>query len=145
MSVLIKFWCFCSGVTLKYNEPPEADAPDNKWRLYCFKNGQPFGDPIHVSRKSCYLFGRDRRVVDIPTDHPSCSQQHAVLQYRATQKEGKDGVMHTKVRPYLIDLNSTNGTHLNGERIDSERYYELLNQDLIKFGNSSREYVLMLS
>lgn len=31
---------------------------------------------------SSYLFGRERRVVDVPTDHPSCSKQHAVLQFR---------------------------------------------------------------
>lgn len=33
-------------------------------------------------RSSCYLFGRERRVADVPTDHPSCSKQHAVLQFR---------------------------------------------------------------
>ena len=49
-------------------------------------------------------------------------------------------------RPYLMDLGSTNGTFLNGERIDSQRYYELLEKvgrragkdwiqlDLIGFG-----------
>jgi hypothetical protein len=31
---------------------------------------------------TCYLFGRERKVADVPTDHPSCSKQHAVLQYR---------------------------------------------------------------
>lgn len=39
-------------------------------------------EPLYVHRQSCYLFGRERRVADIPTDHPSCSKQHAVLQYR---------------------------------------------------------------
>lgn len=39
-------------------------------------------EPLYVHRLSCYLFGRERRVADIPTDHPSCSKQHAVLQYR---------------------------------------------------------------
>lgn len=35
-----------------------------------------------ICRQSSYLFGRDRKVADIPTDHPSCSKQHCVLQYR---------------------------------------------------------------
>ena len=29
-----------------------------------------------------FLFGRDRHIADIPTDHPSCSGQHAVIQVR---------------------------------------------------------------
>jgi len=31
-------------------------------------------------------------------------------------------------RPYIIDLNSTNGTYLNNQRIDPRRYYELKEQ-----------------
>jgi smad nuclear-interacting protein 1 len=42
-----------------------------------------------------------------------------------------------------MDLNSTNGTHLNGDRIEPQRYYELLEKDTIKFGMSTREYVLL--
>ncbi len=41
-----------------------------------------FVDPLYIHRQTCYLFGRERRVADIPTDHPSCSKQHAVIQYR---------------------------------------------------------------
>ena len=94
-------------------------------------------------RNSCYLFGRERRVADVPTDHPSCSKQHAVLQYRLTEKEGADGMMAAAVRPYVMDLGATNGTFLNGERLEAQRYYELLEKDMLRFGNSSREYVLL--
>lgn len=34
--------------------------------------------------------------------------------------------MKSLVRPYIMDLGSTNGTYLNNERLDSQRYYELL-------------------
>lgn len=42
-----------------------------------------------------------------------------------------------------MDLESTNGTHLNGERIPSMRYVELRVFDRLKFGCSTREYVLL--
>ena len=45
--------------------------------------------------------------------------------HRLTEKEGEDGMMSSAVRPYVMDLGSTNGTFLNNERLDSQRYYEL--------------------
>ena len=45
--------------------------------------------------------------------------------------------------PYIIDLGSSNGTYLNNKRIDPQRYYELREKDMLKFGYSSREYVLL--
>lgn len=45
-------------------------------------NMAPLQDPLPIHRQSVYLFGRERRVADIPTDHPSCSKQHSVLQFR---------------------------------------------------------------
>lgn len=131
------------GVTLAFTEPPEARKPSMRWRLYVFKDGEPMNEPLYIHRQTCYLFGRERKVADVPTDHPSCSKQHAVIQYRLTEIEGPDGMMESKVRPYIMDLGSTNGTHLNNTRIESRRYYELREKDTLKFGNSSREYVLL--
>jgi smad nuclear-interacting protein 1 len=45
-----------------------------------FKNGEPQDQPLYIHRQSCYLLGRDRKIADLPVDHPSCSKQHAVLQ-----------------------------------------------------------------
>ncbi|XP_008784549.2 FHA domain-containing protein DDL isoform X2 [Phoenix dactylifera] len=131
------------GVTLLFNEPPDARKPDVRWRLYVFKAGEVLNEPLYIHRQSCYLFGRERRVADIPTDHPSCSKQHAVLQYRLVEKEQPDGLLSKEVSPYLMDLGSTNGTFINDNRIEPQRYYEIFEKDTIKFGNSSREYVLL--
>ncbi|XP_071905374.1 uncharacterized protein [Coffea arabica] len=131
------------GVTLLFTEPPDARKPDIRWRLYVFKGGEPLNEPLYVHRQSCYLFGRERRVADVPTDHPSCSKQHAVLQYRQVEKENPDGTVSKIVKPYIMDLGSTNGTFINDDRIEAQKYYELFEKDTIKFGNSSREYVLL--
>lgn len=130
------------GVVIKYNEPPEAMMPKRRWRLYPFK-GQESLPVLHIHRQSAFLLGRDRRIADIPVDHPSCSKQQAVLQFRAMPYTRSDGTPGRRVRPYIIDLESANGTFLNGEKIEARRYYELREKDVIKFGFSSREYVLL--
>ncbi|CAI9099729.1 OLC1v1036591C1 [Oldenlandia corymbosa var. corymbosa] len=132
------------GVTLLFTEPPDARKPDIIWRLYEFRGGEMLNDkPLYLNRGSCYLFGRERRVADIPTDHPSCSKQHAVIQFRQVEN-GNNGTLSKKtVRPYIMDIGSTNGTFINGDRIEPQRYYELMEKDTLKFGNSSREYVLL--
>jgi len=110
--------------------------------LYVFKGDKAL-DPYYIHRQSAYLFGRERLVADIPVDHPSCSKQHAVLQYRLIVKEDEEGNTIKEVKPYIMDLESTNGTFLNGERIESSRYYELKEKDMLKFGMSTREFVIL--
>jgi len=46
-------------------------------------------------------------------------------------------------RPYIIDLDSINGTFLNNQKIDPRRFYELKEKDVLKFGFSTREYVIL--
>lgn len=130
------------GVVIKYNQPEEARKPKTRWRLYPFKDGESL-PVLHIHRMSAYLLGRDRKIVDIPVDHPSCSKQHAVLQYRLVPYEREDMTTGLRVKPYIIDLGSSNGTYLNNQRIDPQRYVELKEQDMLKFGFSSREYVLL--
>nr|XP_015805551.2 smad nuclear-interacting protein 1 [Nothobranchius furzeri] len=130
------------GVVIKYNEPQEARIPKRRWRLYPFKNDEPL-PVMYIHRQSAYLLGRQRKIADIPIDHPSCSKQHAVFQYRLVEYTRKDGTTGRRVRPYIIDLASGNGTYLNNQRIESQRYYELKEKDVLKFGFSSREYVLL--
>ncbi|KAJ5584449.1 uncharacterized protein N7459_004249 [Penicillium hispanicum] len=133
------------GIVLKYHEPPEARKPPAKepWRLYVFK-GEDLLEMVELSERSCWLIGRERLVVDFPLDHPSCSKQHAALQFRYVEKRNEYGDRIGKVKPYLIDLESANKSSVNGDPIPAGRYVELMDKDVLRFGLSSREYVLML-
>ncbi|KAI9465073.1 SMAD/FHA domain-containing protein, partial [Lactarius psammicola] len=131
-----------TSTLLKYNEPPEARKPIVGWRLYVFKGDEQL-ELLHIHRQSAYLIGRDRTVADIPLEHPSCSKQHAVIQYRLVQQKDEFGGSKAVIKPFVIDLESTNGTHVNGEAIPTSRYYELKASDVLKFGTSNREYVLL--
>ncbi|ODN01972.1 Smad nuclear-interacting protein 1 [Orchesella cincta] len=131
------------GVVIKYAEPPEARKPNKiRWRLYPFK-GEEALPVMYVHRQSAFLLGRDRKVADIPVDHPSCSKQHAVLQYRLVPYLRPDGSKGRRIKPYILDLESANGTFVNGKQIEAKRYVELFEKDVLKFGFSSREYVLL--
>ena len=146
------------GVVLKFKEPPEARAPNTQWRFYVFKpkkannpktkksqDDNELVETLHISKQSAYLLGRNGEIADIPLLHPSLSSQHAVLQYRAVPvKSEKIGEPpRLSCQPYIMDLESTNGTFLNGIRIDAARYYQLRRGDVLTFGASTREYVLL--
>jgi len=136
-------------ISLKYHEPPEArkPSPSQPWRIFVFK-GEDVVDTIEIWQKSCWLLGRSQEVVDYLLEHPSSSGQHAVIQFRYIQKTVEDefGVKTNKgrVKPYIIDLESSNGTELNGETVEASRYLELRDKDILKFAGSEREYVVML-
>lgn len=130
------------GIVIKYAEPPEAKMPKRRWRFYPFK-GETALPTLYIHRQSAYLIGRDRKICDIAVDHPSCSKQHAALQYRLVPYTREDGTNGKRVRPYIIDLESANGTFVNNSQIESKKYVELLEKDVVKFGFSSREYVIL--
>ena len=142
------------GVVLKFKEPPEARAPNTKWRLYVFKPNQQEDnkkkedanliETLHISKQSAYLFGRNKDIADIHILHPSLSGQHAVLQYRAMPVQLQTtSSIKMSCQPYIMDLESTNGTMLNGIKIDPARYYQLKKGDVLSFGASTREYILL--
>ncbi|KAI1082422.1 SMAD/FHA domain-containing protein [Whalleya microplaca] len=134
-----------STIVLKYHEPPEArkPSPKDQWKLFVFK-GEDIIDTVPLNNRSCWLVGRELTVVDLGAEHPSISKQHAVIQFRHLEKRNEYGDKVGKVKPYLIDLESANGTILNGKKVPESRYLELRDKDMIQFGQSTREYVLML-
>lgn len=132
-------------IVLKYNEPPEARKPpaSQAWRMYIFK-GDDLVDTVPLHTRSCWLIGREAAVADLLVEHPSTSKQHAIIQFRHSVKVNEFGDRTNVVRPYLLDLESANGTELNGERLEGSRYFEVRDKDMMKLGLSEREYVFML-
>lgn len=131
-----------NGVLLKWSEPLDAAPPPRGWRIYVFKDDKII-ETLYLHRQSAYLFGRETRVADHVLGHPSCSSQHAVIQFRAISDNENGFSKRRIVKPYLMDLASTNKTFLNSSPIDDSRYYEIKPKDIIKFGNSTREYVVI--
>lgn len=127
-----------NGVVLKWSEPLDACRPIKRWRLYVFK-GDDVLETLYIHRQSAYLLGKEKLVADIVLGHPTCSKQHAVIQYRCI--ENIDGLK--EIKPYIMDLQSTNKTFLNGVAIEDSRYVELREKDMLKFGSSTREYLLL--
>ena len=134
-----------AAVVLKYHEPPEARKPPPRdaWKLFVFKNGD-IVDTIDLGSRSCWLIGRDASIADLPAEHPSISKQHAVIQFRFVEKVDEYGDRKGGVKPYLLDLESANGTKLNGGKVEGARFVEVRGGDLLAFGESTREYVVML-
>jgi smad nuclear-interacting protein 1 len=133
------------SIVLKYHEPAEARKPPakDKWRMYIFKDDEII-ETIELAQQSCWLFGREAAVVDVLLEHSSCSKQHAVVQFRYLEKRNEFGDKIGRVKPYILDLESANQTHVNDHAIPEAKYVELRDKDMLKFGHSSREYVIQL-
>ncbi|KAL8681072.1 MAG: hypothetical protein Q9186_002784 [Xanthomendoza sp. 1 TL-2023] len=134
-----------TSIVLKYHEPPESRLPpaSQPYLLYIFKSSNLL-QKITLNERSCWLFGREAMIADIPVEHPSASKQHAVLQFRHVIKKDEFGEKRGRVGLYVLDLDSANGTFLNGGRVEGRRYVEVRGGDVLRWGESSREYVLLV-
>lgn len=115
--------------TKPYDKPEWSSLPLYDYSLEVVKQGVAL-EEIVLRGKEYFFLGRQHDVVDIPMDHPSLSRRHAVLNFR------NDGAL------MLQDLQSAQGTFLNKTRCDPAVYYKLNVGDLIKFGASTRLYIV---
>ena len=112
--------------------------------MYTFKGEEEIETLISVAHRSKYVFGRDRDVADILTDHPSCSKQHAGVAVSQREEDGRVRRDERRRRGvFVFDNGSTNKTKLNGKVIEAKKYYRLKGSDCVQFGSSTREYVIM--
>ncbi|KAL8867585.1 MAG: hypothetical protein Q9198_008461 [Flavoplaca austrocitrina] len=134
-----------TSIVLKYHEPPDSrlPPPSQPYLLYIFKSSDLLSK-LTLNERSCWLFGREKMVTDVPVEHPSASKQHAVLQFRYVVRKDEFGDKAGGVGLYMLDLDSANGSFLNGERVEGRRYVEVRHGDVLKWGESSREYVVLV-
>ncbi|KAG0410573.1 hypothetical protein HPB47_012310, partial [Ixodes persulcatus] len=121
----------CAGVP--YTEPPWSGVPDREYSFQVIKNGVI---QASVALDKPFLVVGRKEDCDVMMEHPSVSRYHAVVQFRAAVEEkSKSGF-------YVYDLDSTHGTFVNKEQIHAKSYKRLNVGHMVKFGGSSRTFIL---
>lgn len=125
---------------LPYTEPSWAGLPGVPYTFELLKNGAIL-DTVPLSQQSYFVVGR-LPVCDISLEHPSISRYHAVVQYRGNA--GDTGAVGEKLGFYIYDLGSTHGTFVNKNKIPSKTYMRLHVGHVVKFGGSTRLFILQV-
>ena len=134
-----------------YTVPHWSGAPTDSYFLSVIKNGIVI-EEISLSGKPFLVFGR-LLSCDVQLEHPSLSRYHAILQYRPpgensdTEQSSKSALTGNTREPgyYVYDLGSTHGTYVNKSQINPRCYYRLRVGQMVKFGGSSRMFLLEVS
>ncbi|KAJ2828424.1 hypothetical protein GGI24_002392, partial [Coemansia furcata] len=115
---------------LNYEAPSDASPPQHRFTMDVIKDGS-FMDTFKIPLGRSYsTFGR-LPICDYSMDHVSISRYHAVLQFTADQP-----------LPTIVDLGSSHGTFVNKQQIRSRIPQTLCIGDQIRFGASSRVWIL---
>ncbi|XP_075719592.1 kanadaptin [Rhinoderma darwinii] len=121
---------------IPYREPAWSGLPQALYSLEMLKGGSILSTKS-LNGASWTVFGR-LPTCHVPLEHPSVSRYHAVLQYRSVPgSEPDEGPGF-----YVYDLGSTHGTFINKQRIQSKTYCRLRVGHVLKFGGSTRLFIL---
>ena len=94
---------------------------------------------------------------DIVMAHPTISRFHAVFQYRPdvttsasldeNDADAKEDPKKPEIEPgwYIYDLNSTHGTFVNKMKIPPQTYVRVRVGYMLKFGGSTRNFILQVN
>ena len=86
-----------------------------------------FPEKILINKQD-FIIGRLKEQTDYQINSNSVGKIHAEISMEENT-------------PYLIDLNSKNGTFINNVRINSNQKYLLTNKDLVKFANDEYTFI----
>ena len=107
--------------------PPPASS--SRMLLSMYKESEPWKvlERLKVGRRAVHSFGRNADMCSHPLDHSSISRQHALI-------------VHSSSGPHIVDLYSSQGTTVNGEKVEAGQPVRLYDDDVVVFGGSSRKY-----
>ena len=117
----------------KFNPPPWVMKPKlGNCGFKVMKDGRRIQTITEIAQKPFVLFGRNASMSDIKLEHPSISRRHALVGH------GSSGNL------YVMDLGSSHGTFVNSQRLQKKKREVLRDDYIVKFGASTREYVVKL-
>ncbi|KAI8928068.1 hypothetical protein BC831DRAFT_450285 [Entophlyctis helioformis] len=111
-----------------YEPPSWSKEPSDEYYFEVLKNGA-IVDQTPLFKQPFLVVGR-LPTCDIGLEHQSVSRYHAIVQFK------DDGTVH------LYDLGSSHGTYLNKALVPRREYKQLRVGDMIRFGQSTRLYIL---
>lgn len=126
-----------------YTEPPWGGKPPDSrpYALEILKNGA-IVDTVPLNQRGYFVVGR-LPVCDVSLEHPSISRYHAVIQYRSLAGESES--VGEEEGFYIHDLGSTHGTVVNKNKIPPKTYIRLRVGHVLKFGGSTRLFILQVN
>ena len=119
---------------LQYNVPETSAIPPAEFTLEVLRDGSII-DYISLSHRPYTVFGRSPDS-DIVLEHPTVSRYHAIVQYKSEFEHGQPAGL------YLYDCGSTHGTFMNKKRLEPRVYVRMKIGYIIKFGQSTRLYIV---
>ena len=124
----------------KYLLPFDSIEPTEN-NIYIMQILRPGSEDVETYElnESCTLIGRDS-MCDVQFKEKIVSGQHFVIQYRNVRLEINDN--EQQIIPYIFDLGSKNGTFIDGKRIPSKQFVQLLNDDKITFDETGKSGII---
>jgi pSer/pThr/pTyr-binding forkhead associated (FHA) protein len=119
---------------LQYDIPNSSAIPPVEYTLEVLRNGSII-DYISLSHHPYTVFGRSPDS-DVVLEHPTISRYHAIVQYKSEFEHSQPPGL------FLYDCGSTHGTFINKKRLEPNVYVRIKIGYIIKFGQSTRLYLV---
>ena len=128
------------GKKTKYFIPYDSADPEDVPFILQISSDDKEDIKTYELSKSETLIGRDS-MCDIQFKQKIISGQHCVIQFRKVTLHQDSPI--PEVIPYIFDMGSKNGTFIDGKRIPSKQFVQLLDDDKITFDGNGKSGIII--